>query len=268
MGYYHESAGAWVHADIQPELARAVRLSRVRYTSEDIVIQFRCAGCTHPMYGFPLWPYYYTALHRHANDVFARVLVIHDPTTTNPRQRLLCDAILRAMRFCIQQFFGMKVRVRVGQSLIEDVATMMHARVFVASVSLLGLFAAAASAGTAYVPQSVVTGGGQQPCLGHIRWLPTMYLDCAKKYPINRQTSERLANVFLGPYGAEDLRKDLEDAIYLGWNDTDETLLDRAKRANRRIRKNLKSAPAAVLGTTAAPAGKLPGHPPAPTPAQ
>ena len=209
-GYFHENPGAWLHCDVRRELTAALQRARTRPDPEDIVIQFRCGdNCGHPDYGLLTWPYYFAALHRHVGARGARVLIIRSPGRQNGP---VCDAVLRGLALCIQQFFAVTPRVREARSLLEDVATMMYARVFVASISTLGLYAGAGSHGVAYVPQSKITGGGRRPCFGRIRWIAGERFPCLYERAIPWQN---LTDYFLRPVAHRnaDLRRRVAEAM-------------------------------------------------------
>ena len=107
-GLYHEGQGAGLHCDVREELTRDLRRANVSHDREDIVIQFRCGdSCGHRDYGLLVWPYYFAALYRHARARGACVLIIADPGLAG----YVCEAVLRALRVCVEQFFGVTPRV-------------------------------------------------------------------------------------------------------------------------------------------------------------
>ena len=148
-----------------------IQRSGVSYTHEDVVIQFRCGdSCLQPSYGLLPWQYYYVALARHVGPL-QKVTIIADPTLDRSPSAKVCGAVLRALVASLEAVLGCAAHVRPAESLLEDVALMVHARVFVASASSLGLFVAGASFGTAYVPRTEHTGGKATPCFGPVQYV-------------------------------------------------------------------------------------------------
>jgi hypothetical protein len=58
--------------------------------------------------------------------------------------------------------------------LSSDFALFINAKVFVAGPSTLGLFAAIATTGRAFVPDAPLLVKGTKPCLDGVQWIPTL----------------------------------------------------------------------------------------------
>ena len=92
---------------------------------------------------------------------------LRDPAA---HQEPFCRVLLGVLAAFIRQFLQCTVSVRAPRTLIEDVATMMHAKAFVSGISSLGLFVGAARAGPTYLPVTEQGARGHAPCISHIRW--------------------------------------------------------------------------------------------------
>jgi len=185
--WYHTCPAAWLAVDIPIALRRAITLQVPRYPRRPVLIQFRCGDShKHPDYAMLPFSYYHDALRDHVTSS-TRVTILPDPGVKHER---MCRRLLTALTVALNQTFGCAVEHLQPTTLIQDYGTMLSARVFVSSISSLGMWAALAGRGQAYVPVHKVMVGGKRPCLDrfNVTWVDTptynvLYSDVASRAP-------------------------------------------------------------------------------------
>eukprot|EP00667_Euglena_gracilis_P016288 EG_transcript_17036 len=164
---YHECAGLWTVPNIRRHLQAYFRRHQPRGPRRPIVIQFRC-GDSHneKTMGLLDFDYYRRALQSHV-DSSSRISILPDPYAA-----ILpcCMALMQALQAALIHEFHCAVELMSPGTVGQDFATMMYARVLVASPSTFGLFAAIAVAGQAYLPAAPVLPR-QLPCFDRVKWV-------------------------------------------------------------------------------------------------
>eukprot|EP00667_Euglena_gracilis_P013459 EG_transcript_13895 len=185
--WYHTCPAAWLAVDIPTELRRSIAILAPRYPRRRVVIQFRCGDShRHPDYGMLPFSFYHKALAGHVTKA-TKVSILPDPGVPHAQ---MCRRLLKALTVALNHTFGCPVEILQPSSLVQDYGTMLSARVFVSSVSSLGMWAALAGRGQAYVPVHKIMIGGKKPCLDrfNITWIDTdsysvIYPDVAASAP-------------------------------------------------------------------------------------
>ena len=175
--WFHQCVGAWIALDIGKELRNAVEHQVPPWDCYEVVIQFSCRGM-HKTSRRELLPFSY----------YQEILSQNFTYLTNPTIAIVADYERSRDEFCLaaevalavalEHALRVPIKVISPKHVLQQLAMMMDAQLFVSGVSPLGLWAGIANAGNAYLPVHDVMAGSQKPCVGNVRWVQTRVHSC------------------------------------------------------------------------------------------
>jgi hypothetical protein len=138
---------------------------------KEVVIQFRCSDSYNQEHmGLLPFSFYVRALRGRVTNT-TTVSILPDPKVIKID---CCHAQLHVLQAALMFYYGCTVEILRPGALSSDFALFINAKVFVAGPSTLGLFAAIATTGRAFVPDAPLLVKGTKPCLDGVQWIPTL----------------------------------------------------------------------------------------------
>jgi len=169
--YPHECPGLWLATNMREIMHKMFAEKIKEAPRKEVLIQFRCSDShEQPYMGLLPFDYYARALRGRVTNA-STLSIMPDPKVISLD---CCHAQLHVLQAALMFHYRCAVEILHPAALAYDFALFINAKVFVAGPSTLGLFAAIATTGRAFVPDAPLLVKGTKPCLDGVQWLPTL----------------------------------------------------------------------------------------------